>query len=72
MELQPHQQRVVDEKKELDERITKLSAFIDNQNGPASKLPSIEFNLLWRQRIVMQEYSTVLAERMSLWGVTVE
>ncbi len=27
--MQPHQQRVVDEKAELDDKITKLTAFID-------------------------------------------
>ncbi len=62
MSLEPHQQRVVDEKRELDERIAKLHAF---QSNPIFKsLPPAEIGRLYRQENAMREYSAVLAERI--------
>lgn len=63
MELQPHQQRVVDEKTELDERLTKLIAFF---NSPIfAGLPADEQYLMKRQADHMTSYSVVLGERVA-------
>ena len=62
-ELQPYQQRVVEEKKELDTKIEKLSVFM---RGP-------DFNqkMVWRERAiliaqfnVMTKYSSILRDRI--------
>ena len=50
--MQPHQQRVIDEKNELDDKATKLSAFI-GENPLFEKLDAAEqdadqIGLLWR------------------------
>ena len=61
--MQPHQQRVVDEKTELDEKITKLRAFFDN---PIYKSLLIdEQERLDRQLQYMLDYSEVLGERIA-------
>jgi hypothetical protein len=58
-----HQQRVVDEKAELDEKLGKLHDFI--QGNPIFKsLPEDEQKLLCRQDLVMAEYSQILCERI--------
>lgn len=64
-ELQPHQQRVLDEKKELDERIEKLSAFVNSEN--ISKASVNEQGLLQEQLVVMRELQEILQERINLW-----
>lgn len=63
-DLQPHQQRVVDEKTELDDKINKLSSFI-SENPIYGKLPEIDQELLSKQYSVMQEYSDLLAHRVA-------
>lgn len=61
--LQPHQQRVVDEKRELDERLEKLNAFF---RTPAFHgLEGAEQGRLGRQAGIMMQYSAVLAERIA-------
>ncbi len=61
--LQPHQQRVVDEKTELDERRKKLIAFI---HGPVfGTTPEAERHRLERQYDLMTELSTVLGDRIA-------
>lgn len=61
--LQPHQQRVVDEKSELDAKLTKLADFI--VSSPIFKaLPGDEKQRLYRQHVAMRAYSTVLGERI--------
>jgi len=61
--MQPHQERVVTEKKELDQKIDKLKAFIA-ENPTFKALPSDEQHLLNRQFDVMVEYSTILRRRI--------
>ncbi len=64
MTYAPHQQRVVDEKTELDERLGKLHDFI--QENPIFKtLPEDEQKRLQRQDLVMAEYSQILSERIA-------
>jgi hypothetical protein len=63
MELQPHQQRVVDEKQGLDTRRDKLTEFIKAGKIFAT-LPADEKERLTRQLVIMEQYSAVLAERI--------
>lgn len=61
--LQPHQQRVVIEKSELDEKIDKLKAFI-MESPIFQKLSDAERARLNHQYDVMVEYSRVLGARI--------
>ena len=63
MELQPHQQRVVTEKAELDEKLAKLNAF--GQGPIFATLPPDEQERLIRQSKIMDQYSVVLGERIA-------
>lgn len=62
--MAPHQQRVVDEKSELDDKITKLKAFIC-ENPLFSKLDGAEQARLTQQHGVMSVYSNILGERIA-------
>lgn len=66
-QLAPHQQRVVDEKAELDERREKLSAFYSTPifHGLAES----EQSRLLRQGVAMRTYSEILGERIEAFGV---
>lgn len=60
----PHQQRVIDEANELQDRLTKLGAFI--QNSPIfESLDSAEQDRLKRQMNPMSEYLGILRERIA-------
>jgi hypothetical protein len=61
--LQPHQERVVVEKRELDDKLTKLRAFF--KAATFTTLPEEEQLRLERQSRLMQEYSDVLGERIA-------
>jgi len=67
--MQPHQQRVITERDELAEKLTKLIAFIGGSvyNG----LPQDERIRLNKQATIMQDYLDVLAERIKSFGVAV-
>ena len=58
-----HQQRVVDEKTELDERREKLTAFYSS--SIFCGLPESEQSRLLRQGVVMRSYSEILGERIA-------
>lgn len=60
--MQPHQQRVVDEKAELDAKREKLGAFKNTDAFAA--LPWQEQERLNTQAHVMTMYSAVLGERI--------
>lgn len=60
--LEPHQQRVVKEKEELDIKIKSLIAFIPT--AIFMKLDPAEQNRLKRQLTLMQDLSDVLRERI--------
>lgn len=62
MELLPHQQRVVAEKAELDEKLAKLTAFF--QSPTFRGLSADEQSRLCSQAVYMKGYSTVLGERI--------
>jgi hypothetical protein len=64
MELQPHQQRVVDEKTELDKKANALSAFI-GLNPIFDTLSPDEQDRLKEQNNVMRQYSEILGARIA-------
>jgi hypothetical protein len=65
MSLLPHEQRVVEEVKELDAKREKLSAFM--LTDTCKSLPEREQSLLEQQKLVMSLYSNILHERISLF-----
>jgi len=64
--MQPHQQRVIDEKAELDAKMDKLTAFIDTPIF--SSLPAQEQERLVRQLHYMGHYTAVLGERIAAFS----
>ena len=68
MEMQLHQQRVIDEKAELDEKLVKLGAFISSSSVFLS-LPEDEQLRLKTQAMHMSSYSKVLGERIAAFPV---
>ena len=62
-----YQQRVVDEKRELDEKREKLGAFKNKDNFAA--LPWQEQERLNTQAHIMTMYSAVLGERIAAFQV---
>lgn len=60
--MQEFQQRVIDEKKELDEKRGKLSSFLTTDIF--RHLPGTERERLLRQSYLMSQYSIVLGERI--------
>lgn len=62
--LQPHQQRVVDEKADLDEKANALSQFI-GRNPIFDELDPAEQERLKLQNDLMWQYSEVLAARIA-------
>lgn len=63
--MQPHQQRVVDEKNELGERLEKLLAF--RQTELYKSLPEQEQELLYFQSQAMKHYHEILEQRIELF-----
>lgn len=63
VKIQPHQQRVVDEKAELDERRSKLLAFFNTDLF--RRLDQAEKDRLRTQHSVMGVYSEVLGQRIT-------
>ena len=61
--MQDFQQRIVDEKEALSEKLDKLESF---EGGPIySKLPPAEQTRLTRQLLIMKLYEQVLSERIA-------
>ena len=61
--MQPHQERVLREKEELDLRLGKLLSF--NESGHFVGLSLVEQKQLRRQALIMELYSEVLADRIA-------
>lgn len=61
--LQPHQQRVVDEKAELDVKLEALRAFL--RGSLFETLNVSERSRLRKQAEIMNQYSQVLAQRIA-------
>ena len=66
MALLPHQIRVVAEKRELDERLQRLVAFMGT--ATFAELPEAEQARLTRQRDLMAQLSMVLGERIAAFS----
>lgn len=60
--MQPHQERVVEEKRELDEKISKLAAFFGGAAFIA--LPWNERTMFRNQLRCMLEYQQILEDRI--------
>lgn len=61
-DIPAHQQRVIDEKADLDEKLAKLAAFFGTPTF--ARLDQAEQRRLYTQKDAMQDYSDVLAERI--------
>lgn len=64
--MAPYQERVIQEKRELDERRLRLLAFI--HTARFASLSADERDRLRRQREVMDEYSGILGERIGAFA----
>jgi len=62
--MQPHEQRVLDEKRELDERLVKLVSFITSSPTFRSLDPEDQ-RLMREQRKAMLDYSDTLESRIA-------
>jgi septum formation inhibitor MinC len=62
--IQPHQQRVIDEKAELDAKATKLSDFIGNSPTFLTLDPE-EQERMKVQNDIMWQYSEILGRRIA-------
>lgn len=63
--MEPWQERVIQEKKELDEKIEKLKKFI--KNAPEKIATETEMLRLEVQFTIMQSYSNILDVRIKSW-----
>lgn len=63
--LHPYQERVIEERDELVDRIERLAAFL--LNPAVTKLRITERNLLHDQQRVMTEYAAILNQRIRLF-----
>ncbi len=63
--MQPHEERVITEKTELDAKLEKLKAFCFGNNPAYSLLSPEDRDLLEDQYTIMEQYSKILAERIS-------
>lgn len=61
--MEPYQDRVLNEKAELDARLGKLQPFLDT--ATFKDLDAAEQERLRKQAGIMQEYSAVLADRIA-------
>jgi hypothetical protein len=61
--MEAFQQRVVDEKTELSDKLDKLETFVDGKIY--NSLPPAEQSRLSRQLLIMRLYEQVLSERVS-------
>ena len=66
--MQPHQQRVIDERQQLRERLDKLENFL--AGDLFKSLSHEEGVLLWAQRGAMAQYLAVLDRRVAIWKLT--
>lgn len=66
-ELPSHQQRVITEKTELDDKLSKLLAFFGSETYKA--LPGQDQHLLQQQSVSMEHYSEILDMRIEGFGI---
>jgi len=63
--MQAYQERVIEEKQQLDEKIEKLQTFVGTE--AMSTVSAVQGSLLRSQLSVMEAYSTILGERIKEW-----
>lgn len=63
--MQPHQQRVVDELTELEDKLNKLHTFILSENFDKIVSDESECQRLIYQRHCMQQYAHALKDRVT-------
>ena len=63
--MEPYQERVVVEKKELDEKLAKLENFIFRSGGKWFDVPDAERLRMVKQYGHMSDYSRILGERIA-------
>lgn len=63
MPLAPHQERVVEEQRELGEKLEKLTAFIQSETFNKVDRPE-QFRLI-RQQSAMRTYHEILGQRIA-------
>lgn len=61
----PHQQRVLDEKRDLDDKLHRLTAFISSEKFSTIVQDEAERGRLVCQEEAMKDYSAILAERIA-------
>lgn len=66
MSIQPHEQRVIDEKNQLKDRLDKLIDFL--QKGKPVFINDKNWQLLNEQADAMNHYYTILITRIDLFG----
>lgn len=62
--MQPHQERVVAEKNELDDKLSKLTKFIESSDLFNDLVESEKARLV-KQAVAMREYSSILGDRIA-------
>lgn len=67
MSIQPHEQRVIDEKTQLKDKLDKLLEFL--QKGQPSFIDDKNWALLNDQHDAMNWYYTILGSRIELFEV---
>jgi len=67
--LAPHQERVLEERKQLNERLAKLTAFLE-KGQLGTPCDDDEWGRLWKQAGFMESYLAVLDARIIEWDVT--
>ena len=63
--LQPHEQRVVEERDQLKDRMDKLREFL--QKGQPKFIDDVNWNLLQVQFDAMSQYYAILLQRIALF-----
>ena len=64
-EYLPWQQRVIEEKVELEAKLDALQDFLDTRGD---ELPFIQYNLLCKQLNAMADYLDILCKRIKAFG----
>lgn len=62
---QPHQERVIQEQQELQQKLDKLNSFIEGETYAKLDPPMRE--LLFQQSQVMRQYNEILLQRIQLF-----
>lgn len=72
--MEPHQQHVIEEKEQLDEKIEKLNLFLngDSTNEARQAVSPEEADRMQRQLDCMVAYSGILGERITAFGSDTE